>query len=120
MGVGIRSALIKANDDKYIRILSRIFEILNESSNKVQADYIGKILNILKQKDYNKFRFLVNSIDMWGGSGAVWEVYIENKAMAREFEAEIVRLIDLMERTKVLCRGIKPIRKLFRKNLEQS
>ena len=53
---------------------------------------------------------------MWGGSGAVWEVYIENKVEAKVFEKEIINLINLMEKSKILGRGKKPNKKIFINN----
>ena len=54
---------------------------------------------------------------MWGGSGAVWEVYFEDKNLQRKFSFEMLQLINLMEKTKVLGSGIKPLKKLFEKEL---
>ena len=34
---------------------------------------------------------------MWGGSGVVWEIYIEDKTEYLEFKRLMAELIDLME-----------------------
>jgi len=71
----------------------------------------------MSQQNISLFVKLINGIDMWGGAGAVWEVHIENKVDAKTFENEMLRLINLMEKTKVLGKGIKPIRRIFENNL---
>jgi hypothetical protein len=50
----------------------------------------------------------------------VWEVYIENKIDAREFESRMLQLIVLMENTKIIGRGIQPIKKLFEENVNSN
>lgn len=62
----------------------------------------------------NEFVKATNSLDMWGGSGAVWEVYIGAAEEAKTFESEMVKLIDLMEESNILGSGIKPIRRIFK------
>lgn len=33
------------------------------------------LTNLLNTKDENEFVKSINSIDYWGGSGAIWEIY---------------------------------------------
>ena len=54
---------------------------------------------------------------MWGGSGAVWEIYIEDEIYYRKFQIEIINLINLMEDINILGKGIKLIRKLFQNDI---
>jgi hypothetical protein len=68
-------------------------------------------------EDYHIFIDNINSVNMWGGSGAVWEVYFENQDIQRKFNFEILELINLMEKTKILGSGIKPLKKLFEREL---
>lgn len=56
---------------------------------------------------------------MWGGAGAVWEVYFENGDDMFAFEKDVATLINLMETVKIVGRGVKPIRKLFIQNLRR-
>lgn len=55
---------------------------------------------------------------MWGGSGSVWEVHIESQIAAEEFERKILELITLMENTKIIGKGIRPIKTIFEENLK--
>jgi hypothetical protein len=74
-------------------------------------------MEFFRNEDFHEFLNLINGIDMWGGSGAVWEVYIENKIDVKEFESQMLKLILLMENTKIMGRGIQPIKKLFEENI---
>ena len=107
--------ITESDSDKYLIILSDIAHILVKSELNEQVKIINNLSDLLKQKEYSRFKQSINSIEMWGGAGAVWEVYIEDKDLARMFEKQMINLIDLMEKTKILGRGIKPIKKYLRK-----
>ena len=97
----------------YLSILNNLHQILIASNLFGQALVIQSLIDLLLEENISQFILLINSINMWGGSGAVWEVYIENKVEAKVFEKEIINLINLMEKSKILGRGIKPIKKIF-------
>jgi hypothetical protein len=109
--------IIEKAHPKYIDILEKVENILRNEQLYGQANVVMDIAEWLAKKEYEKFIKQINSIGMWGGSGAVWEVYIENSDNNRRFQSEIIELINLMEKTKILGRGIKPLRKLFQKDL---
>jgi hypothetical protein len=109
--------LVNGEREKFVSILRIIFQLLNKAGHNAQADFIQKIIELMNQQNISLFVRLINSVDMWGGAGAVWEVHIENKVDAKTFENEMLRLIYLMEQTKVLGKGIKPIRRIFENDL---
>jgi len=108
--------LVNRESEKFLSVLNVILQLLNKYEHNAQAEFIQKLLDLLSQQNIILFSKLINGVDMWGGSGAVWEVYIEDKTDTMVFENEMLKLIDLMEQTKILGRGIKPIRKIFEKN----
>lgn len=112
--------LVYAERQNFLSILSVIFQILNKTSNNAQAEFIQKLIELIDQHNISLFIKLINGVDLWGGAGAVWEVHIENKSVAKVFENEMLKLINLMEQTKILGKGIKPIRKIFEINLLSS
>jgi len=109
--------LILADREDYIAILSKIVLYLQHWAYYGQAEVVEKLIELLTQENLEQFSKLLNSIDMWGGSGAVWEVYIDDPEGAKLFQKEMIRLIDLMEKTKALGRGIKQIREFFESQL---
>lgn len=105
--------------ETFLVILINLMQILSKANLTAQTQVVKTLVNLLNQQKYDEFVKLLNGIDMWGGSGAVWEVYIEDNDSAREFETEMIKLIDLMEQTNVLGKWIKPIRKIFKENIEE-
>ncbi len=112
--------LIESAKPKYLNTLKNIETILRQSELSGQANFVENVILKLASNDYEIFRAQMNSVEMWGGSGAVWEVYIENNEMQRKFQMAIIELINLMEQTKILGRGIRPLRNLFQKELRRS
>lgn len=106
-------------DREFTSILTRLNEILLNSGNNPQADYVSLLIKLLQLKKYDQFISSINTVDMWGGAGAVWEVYIENKSNEMEFERHIVHLIDTMEKADLSGKRIKRIRKLFTDDLSK-
>lgn len=108
--------LITGELNNFEAVLASLNHLLSKGGHAAQADVIKKLMELLNGKNYGVFIKSINSVDMWGGSGAVWEVYFENEDNMRAFEKDVVTLIDLMEKVEIIGRGIKPIRKLFNQN----
>lgn len=109
--------LIKNTKSKYLDTLKNIETILRKGELFGQANVVENLTQNLETEDYQIFIDDINSVNMWGGSGAVWEVYFKNKNLQRKFNFEMLELINLMEKTMVLGSGIKPLKKLFEKEL---
>ena len=101
----------------YLVILSKLGQILEADGLIAQAKVVNSLIERLQKGMIAEFVVLINGVEMWGGSGAVWEVFIRDRKASIQFESEIVRLIDLMEETNILGSNITPIRKIFRANL---
>ena len=104
--------------ENYKKILSKLCVFLKAGTHTDQENYVQKLFDLISQKKIAEFIKSINSVDMWGGAGAVWEVGFEDSNISREFEVEIIQLILLMEKSKILGNGIKPIMKIFEKNLK--
>ncbi len=110
-----------SDKEEYEVLFSTIRDLLNNSGNEGQALVIENLMNLLSIEITDDFLKLINSVDMWGGSGAVWEVNIDDENKYKCFQQAIINLIDLMERTGVLkYLGIKSRRRLFRRILNNN
>ncbi len=102
--------------EDYIPVLTNIEKILRQSKNYGQADVIEKLLILLNNEDLTDFKKLANSVDIWGGAGAVWEVNVEDN----EFKKNMLDLINLLITDKVLEerteKSVKPLKKFFTLN----
>ena len=108
---------IEEEAHQYVDILNAIHEILITENYKGQAEVIKSLLVLLNTKQYSLFAERLTSIDMWGGSGAVWEVGFDDASIERLFQIEIIKLIDLMETTAKVSFKIKRVRTLFKEDL---
>jgi len=106
-------ALVLGERKNYLAIFEILIGLLKKSENFGQAKIIENLVILIQREDWQLFDKLINGVNMWGGSGAVWEVNIQDEAEYKKFQREIIHLINLMERTKILGNGVKRIRKLF-------
>jgi len=109
--------LVLKERPNFLSVLTVLMQLLKDSENNTQSDFLYKLIKLLNQNKLSHFVKLINGVDMWGGAGAVWEIYIEDKSKAKVFEKEMLRLISLMEKTKIIGNGIKPIKRIFEDNL---
>lgn len=110
-------ALIILKRERFLSLLIKLMTLLKNSGNEAQSDFVYKLLELINQNNFYEFVKSVNGADMWGGSGAVWEVYIANKYEAKEFEKEMIGLVELLKTTKIMGKGIIPIKNIFEDNL---
>lgn len=121
----VRNAMIRQNDlskltkEKQLtlrEILGFIFDILSRNHLTAQAHVVYTLIQLLEDSKLKEFVTLANAVDMWGGSGSVWEVNINDSNSLREFELLIINFVDLMEECGIMGRSAKQIRKIFYKN----
>ena len=112
-----KNELTNSERSELLIILNKILEILKLSNVEFQTYTLENLIQLLYQKDDQQFIKGINGIEMWGGSGAVWEIYIEDEIYYRKFQIEIINLINLMEDINILGKGVKPIRKLFQNDI---
>jgi isoleucyl-tRNA synthetase len=111
--------IIIINKDKLIQILTRSVEILRDNAYSSQADAMRKPLQYLYLDDTENFIKYLNTVDIWGGSGAAWEVWLEPKEVEKNFMRCIVDLVDELNNTGIKIPRERGIAKLFKKELEK-
>jgi hypothetical protein len=102
--------LIENHSTEYQTTFDKLEQTLKEADLAAHAEVVRQIHLVLIGKDFQRFIRRMNSVDMWGGSGAVCEVYIKDPILERDYNLGMLRLINLMEKTKILGGGIKPLR----------
>ena len=100
-------------------ILSNLIDILYQNSNFGQAEWVEEIKYLLLKNEIEGFKKKLISIDMWGSSGAVWEVGFtdENKEQERMFIMEIIKLLDLIKKSGIKSKGAQSRKKILKKFL---
>ena len=79
-------------------ILEQLRRLLISSDNPGQARTVERLIE-LRSTNRAEFDRLLHSVDMWGGSGAVWEVGPSrmNRDEVQSFRAGIIALSEWME-----------------------
>lgn len=111
--------IIINNKDKLTQILTRTVEILRDNAYSAQADAIRKPLQYLYLDDTENFIKYLNTVDIWGGSGAAWEVWLQPKEIEKEFMQCIVDLVEELNKTGIKIPRERGIAKLFKRELEK-
>jgi hypothetical protein len=99
-----------------LHILEQLRRLLISSDNPGQAATVERLID-LRSTDAAEFDRLLQSVDMWGASGAVWEV--GTTRMSREevllFRAGIIALAEWMDSEGVGFERSQFIAGVFRK-----
>ncbi len=106
--------------EEYILILSNLSKILSRNNSIGKKQFIEFLINCLNENQLDKFQREINSLDMWGGAGAVWDIYIEDENLYKDFKNNIIKLIDLMEKSQKLKRSVRSVRNIFKFNKNDS
>ena len=105
------------NSKLFIPVFKNLIVLLKNGNHKSQAKIIYELIELINKKKTNEFIELLNSVNMWGGSGAVWEVCFEDGDLHKKFQIEIIKLINLMEEFQTPSGRLKRIRNLFKKEI---
>ena len=94
-------------------ILGKLELILSDGNHFAQSNVITNLRNYLEENNYVAFLNELHSVNMWGGAGAVWEVYFNDGNLEKRFAQKMIKLIDLMKQLGIDSYGSNSVRKLF-------
>ena len=80
--------------------------------------YVGHLSQIrlsADKKNESEFRKLVISRELFGGAGALWEIYIENPTEYKKFNKQFSEYVDLLTRMGIRNGRVKQIRTKMQK-----
>ncbi len=91
-------------------VLAEAAKILEESNNPAQAGWLTRILDSAKDRNSERFKNLVLSNELLGGSGSVIDVWVENEQqMSRLHELEN-QLFQLFRETGLKHRALSRLK----------
>tara|TARA_R110002096_G_C14331799_1_gene701355 strand:+ start:71 stop:445 length:375 start_codon:yes stop_codon:yes gene_type:complete len=79
------------------------------------VDHLSKIQLSADKKNESEFREFVISRELFGGAGALWEIYIENPTEYKKFNKQFSEYVDLLTRMGINNGRVKQIRKTMQK-----
>ena len=112
------------NITKRIDFSSANVEALSELSNKLgdtlikagfgsYVDYLSQIRLAAGKHDEETFKKLIVSRELFGGSGALWEIWIEDKQYKAQFNKQFCDFIDLLKQMGIRNKRINQVRSFF-------
>lgn len=91
-------------------IINSMIEVLTQSGNSNRTYYLEDILESLKDYDSNKFKDLVISNELFGGAGAYWEIWINDKKLNLKYQKIFIQLIDALEKVGIFNPRIQQVK----------
>ncbi len=79
------------------------------------VDHLSQIRLSADKKNESEFRKLVISRELFGGAGALWEIYIENLAEYQKYNKQFSEYVDLLTQMGIKNGRVKQIQKTMRK-----
>jgi hypothetical protein len=90
-------------------------QTLIENGKGFYVDHLSQIRLAADNKNESEFRKLVISRELFGGAGALWEIYIENPTEYKKFNKQFSEYVDLLTRMGIRNRRVKQISKTMHK-----
>jgi len=79
------------------------------------VDHLSRIRLAADNKNESEFKDLVLSRELFGGAGALWEIYIESPTEYKKFNAQFSEYVELLTRMGIRNGRVKQIRKTMQK-----
>ncbi len=110
---------INLSDENVIelrRISDSLGQTLIDNGLGFYVDYLSKIRLAADNKKEKEFKRLVISRELFGGSGALWEIYIEKPTEYRKFIEQFWEYVDLLTRMGIRNGRVRQIQKVISKH----
>jgi len=105
--------------DNFKKAISNIIEFLNEIDDGayfVQIGFLYELQDLIDHEKYDLFYERINSVEMWGGSGALWESeYGMTVIQRKQFDILLLNLLSELAFNGKASKRAKAIYKALRK-----
>ena len=119
-GLFKRKEINIVNKEELIETMTQLLGLLRDNGFTHQANAIRKPLQYLYNSDQKKFVKYLLTVDIWGGSGAAWEVYgFKSREVEKEFESCFIKLVELMKQTGIENGKAESVAGFFKKNIKK-
>ena len=103
----------ETNLENLTRISDELGEILLRADLSFYIDFLSEIKLSAERHESKLFKKLVLSVEIFGGSGALWEIGIEEKQLQTKFERLFCEYIDLLKKMGIKSSRVNQVRKLL-------
>ncbi len=103
--------------DDNIERLTKLSDELGETLMKVNlgfyVDFLAQIRLAAERHDTEDFKKKVISRELFGGAGALWEIWIEDKQLQTKFNKQFCDYVDLLKKMGIKNGRVNQVRKVF-------
>jgi hypothetical protein len=108
---------IDFSDDNVDKLITSI-DALGDTLIKVHignyVDYLSQIRLATENHDSETFKKLIISRELFGGTGALWEIWIENQKSRELFNKQFCRFVDILKEMGIKNTRVNQVRKGFK------
>ncbi len=94
---------------------SLLKQVLIENDIEYYSNHLNNILLAAEHESEAKFKELVISRELFGGSGALWEIHIKNSIEYNKFNNIFINYIDLIIKMGIKHNRITQTKKILKK-----
>lgn len=102
------------NIEKLAKLTIELGETLIRANLGFYVDYLSCIRLAAEQHDIETFKKKVISRELFGGSGALWEIWIEDNQLRQTFNKQFCEYVDLLKKMGIRNGRINHLRKSFK------
>ena len=103
------------NVEALTKLSDQLSDTLIKSGYGFGADYLSQIRLAADRHDNEEFKKLVTSRELFGGSGAIWEIWIEDKQLQDKFNKQFCDYADLLKAMGIKNGRVNQVRSYFKK-----
>jgi hypothetical protein len=104
--------------DENVSKLSNITDALSDTLIKIgfghMVDHLSQIRIAAERHNTDIFSKHVVSNELFGGTGSMWEIWIEDKMLRDKFEKHFCEFVDLIKKMGIRNKRIDQLRKGFK------
>lgn len=110
--------LINFSDENILELnstINKLCDIIVNAGFDVYVNLLIEINKSAKEKNEEKFNNLIINSSLFGGAGAMWEIWIENDNMRVKFEKEFCLFVDVIKKMGIKNSRIDQVRGILSK-----
>ncbi|MEO6452696.1 MAG: hypothetical protein ABIN97_01425 [Ginsengibacter sp.] len=101
------------NVERLITLTDILGDTLIKAGFGVYIDQLSQIRLAAERHDKESFEKQVINRDMFGGAGALWEIWIDDKQLQNKFERQFCEFVDQLKKMGINDKRVNQIRKGF-------
>jgi hypothetical protein len=102
------------NVERLTNLLDELGDTLIKAHFGNYVDYLSQIRLTTENHDTEAFKKLIISRELFGGAGALWEIWIEDKKLRELFNKQFCEFVDIIKEMGIRDARINQVRKGFK------